>query len=61
MHPPILRTDPECRCAAMLTYGSKLVILPFKRDVQQYSQDNIDGTDINLLEVELGTNMVNTK
>ena len=30
---PFLRTDPEGRCAAMLVFGRKIIILPFKRDL----------------------------
>ncbi|KAK2149963.1 hypothetical protein LSH36_428g00028 [Paralvinella palmiformis] len=31
-HIPYLRIDPEGRCAAMLVYRSRLVILPFRKD-----------------------------
>ena len=31
-HSPIVRVDPEGRCAVMLTYGNKLVVLPFRKE-----------------------------
>lgn len=31
-HIPIVRVDPEGRCAVMLIYGKKLVVLPFRKD-----------------------------
>ena len=33
MNNALVRVDPEGRCACMLIYGSRLVILPFRRDV----------------------------
>ena len=30
---PIIRIDPEGRCAAMLSYGKTIVIIPFRKDI----------------------------
>lgn len=43
---PYLRADPDGRCAAMLVFGRKIVILPFKRIVSAAS----DPDDPTLLE-----------
>ena len=37
-----MRADPEGRCAAMLIYGRKIVILPFKRDIGDSSRSDRD-------------------
>jgi len=37
---PTVRVDPDGRCAAMLIYGTKLVVLPFKKDVLS---EDVDG------------------
>jgi len=29
---PIVKSDPEGRCATMLIYGNKLAVLPFRHD-----------------------------
>ncbi|CAG9827412.1 unnamed protein product [Diabrotica balteata] len=39
-HVPLIRVDPENRCAVMTVFGRKLVVLPFRRDT---SIDDSDG------------------
>ncbi|KAJ3609793.1 hypothetical protein NHX12_024303 [Muraenolepis orangiensis] len=39
VHIPIVRVDPENRCAVMLVYGTKLVVLPFRRDTLTDEQE----------------------
>lgn len=43
-HTPIVRVDPEGRCAVMLIYGRKLVVLPFKKDPSLDDGDLLDNT-----------------
>lgn len=45
---PFLRADPDGRCAAMLVYGRKIVILPFKRDSTTVSS-MMDATEEEIL------------
>nr|KAI8762317.1 cleavage and polyadenylation specificity factor subunit 1 [Biomphalaria glabrata] len=33
IHLPMIRADPDGRCAGMLIYGTHLVVLPFRKDV----------------------------
>lgn len=39
VHIPIVRVDPENRCAVMLVYGTKLVVLPFRKDTLTDEQE----------------------
>ncbi|TKS88975.1 Cleavage and polyadenylation specificity factor subunit 1 [Collichthys lucidus] len=39
VHIPIVRVDPENRCAVMLVYGTKLVVLPFRKDTLADEQE----------------------
>ncbi|KAG1947438.1 cleavage and polyadenylation specificity factor subunit [Pimephales promelas] len=43
MHIPMVRVDPENRCAVMLVYGTRLVVLPFRRDTLTDDQEGIVG------------------
>lgn len=40
---PIVKVDPDNRCAVMVVYGKKLVVLPFRRDS---SLDEIEVQDV---------------
>ncbi|XP_052872855.1 cleavage and polyadenylation specificity factor subunit 1 [Anopheles cruzii] len=42
-HIPMVRVDPDNRCAVMLVYGRKLVVLPFRKDS---SLDEIEMQDV---------------
>uniref|UniRef100_A0A669D3H9 Cleavage and polyadenylation specificity factor subunit 1 n=1 Tax=Oreochromis niloticus TaxID=8128 RepID=A0A669D3H9_ORENI len=40
VHIPVVRVDPENRCAVMLVYGTKLVVLPFRKDTLTDEQES---------------------
>lgn len=42
-HVPVVRVDPDARCAVMLVYGKRLVVLPFRKD---NSLDEIELADV---------------
>ncbi|KAI9344303.1 CPSF A subunit region-domain-containing protein [Obelidium mucronatum] len=37
--PPVIRVDPQSRCAALSFYGDRVAILPFKQDVSSDADD----------------------
>ncbi|MBN3295375.1 CPSF1 factor, partial [Amia calva] len=43
VHIPIVRVDPENRCAVSLIYGTRLVVLPFRKDTLTDEQEGIVG------------------
>lgn len=43
VHIPMVRVDPENRCAVMLVYGTCLVVLPFRKDTLTDEQEGIVG------------------
>ncbi|XP_069771192.1 cleavage and polyadenylation specificity factor subunit 1 isoform X2 [Narcine bancroftii] len=43
VHIPLVRVDPDGRCAVMLSYGTQLVVLPFRRDTLSDEQDGVMG------------------
>lgn len=45
-HIPIVRVDPEGRCAVMLIYGRKLVVLPFRKDPTLDDGDILESTKL---------------
>ncbi|NXN15114.1 CPSF1 factor, partial [Indicator maculatus] len=43
VHIPRVRVDPDGRCAVMLIYGTRLVVLPFRRDSLSEEHDGLVG------------------
>ncbi|NWU73341.1 CPSF1 factor, partial [Pterocles burchelli] len=43
VHVPRVRVDPDGRCAVMLIYGTRLVVLPFRRDSLADEHDGLVG------------------
>ncbi|KAM8967424.1 cleavage and polyadenylation specificity factor subunit 1 isoform 2-T2 [Pelodytes ibericus] len=43
VHNPKVRVDPSGRCAVMLIYGTRLVVLPFRRDTLAEEHDGLMG------------------
>lgn len=43
VHIPEVRVDPDGRCAVMLIYGTRLVVLPFRRDTLTEEHEGVMG------------------
>lgn len=44
IHLPVIRTDPDGRCAGMLIHGTHLVVLPFRKDAPIEDLDTLATT-----------------
>ena len=41
--PPVVRSDPESRCAALLLYSKNIIILPFRKDITSDENEATSG------------------
>lgn len=60
---PVIRVDPENRCAVMLGYGRKLIILPFRKDPTPEDAELMQGSmmDVKPIHQNLSNAHLNNK